>query len=96
MITAISGTFGRWVTVRVMVIQQAVTPDGMQGRVAATLTCAGRGVSPAGSLLAQAYGSRAGVLVPAAGMLLSSLILTVSPLARLGRALPSTPEREVR
>lgn len=37
--------------VTVMAVRQAVTPDGMQGRVAATITFVGMGAAPLGSLL---------------------------------------------
>ena len=85
-------TFGQLVNVTVMVIRQAVTPAGLQGRAAATITFAGMGLTPFGSLLggllAQQCGLRTGLLVAAAGMLLSPLLMALSPLARLGRDLP--------
>lgn len=87
------GTGGQLVNVTVMAVRQAVTPDGMQGRVAATITWAGMGMTPLGSLLggflAQGWGLRTGLLVTAAGMLLSPVLITLSPLARLGRTLPA-------
>jgi len=80
------------VNVTVMAVRQAVTPDGMQGRVAATITFAGMGTTPLGSLLggflAQQWGLRAALAVTAAGMLLSPVLMALSPLARLGRELP--------
>jgi len=86
------GTFGQLVNVTVMAIRQAVTPDGMQGRVAATITFAGMGMTPLGSLLggflAEEWGLRTALLVTAAGMLLSPVLMGLSPLARLGRELP--------
>ncbi|HTJ35693.1 MAG TPA: MFS transporter [Dactylosporangium sp.] len=45
------GTFGQLVNVTVMAVRQAVTPDWMQGRAAATITFVGMGLSPLGSLL---------------------------------------------
>jgi MFS family permease len=91
-INLVFGTFGQLVNVTVMVIRQSVTPAGMQGRVAATITFAGMGLTPAGSLtgglLAGEWGLRTGLLVSAAGMLLSPLLMALSPLARLGRDLP--------
>ena len=85
------GTFGQLVNVTVMAVRQAVTPDGMQGRVAATITFVGMGLTPLGSLLggflAQEWGLRTSLLVSAAGMLLSPLLMALSPLARLGRTL---------
>ncbi len=64
----------------------------MRGRVAATVNFVGMGMAPLGSLLggflAQGWGTRAGLLVAAAGMLLSPALMALSPLARLGRTLP--------
>lgn len=86
------GAAGQLVNVTVMAVRQAVTPDGMQGRVAATVNFVGTGMAPLGSLLggflAQGWGTRAGLLVAAAGMLLSPALMVLSPLARLGRTLP--------
>ncbi|MFI5881257.1 MFS transporter [Streptomyces sp. NPDC051554] len=82
------GIAGQLVNVTVMAVRQAVTPHGLQGRVAATITFAGMGLTPLGSLfggfLAQEWGLRTGLLVTAAGMLLSPVVLALSPLARLG------------
>ena len=87
------GTGSQLVNVTVMAVRQAVTPDGMQGRAAATITFVGMGLTPLGSLLggflAQEWGPRTGLLVTAAGMLLSPVIIALSPLARLGRVLPT-------
>ncbi|MFF3909614.1 MFS transporter [Streptomyces sp. NPDC001848] len=87
------GSGGQLVNVTVMAVRQAVTPDGMQGRVAATITFVGMGLTPLGSLvggfLAEAWGLRAGLLVTAAGMMLSPVVMAFSPLARLGRELPA-------
>ncbi|MFG2624097.1 MFS transporter [Streptomyces sp. NPDC048473] len=87
------GTFGQLVNVTVMAVRQAVTPDGMQGRAAATITFAGMGLTPLGSLLggalAQEWELRTSLLVTAAGMMLSPVLIALSPLARLGRALPA-------
>ncbi|MET9454211.1 MFS transporter [Streptomyces canus] len=88
------GTGGQLVNVMVMAVRQAATPDGMQGRAAATITFVGMGMTPLGSLLggflAQEWGLRASLLVTAAGMLLSPVVLVLSPLARLGRTLPAS------
>ncbi|MEU3788581.1 MFS transporter [Streptomyces fructofermentans] len=87
------GAGGQLVSVTVMAVRQAVTPDGLQGRVAATITFVGMGLTPIGSLLggllAQEWGLRAGLLVAALGMLLSPVVMALSPLARLGRTLPA-------
>ncbi|MES4901011.1 MFS transporter [Streptomyces sp. NPDC000395] len=94
---AVSFLFGlgcQLVNVTVMAVRQAVTPAGMQGRTAATITFVGMGLSPLGSLtggcLAEDWGLRTGLLVTAAGMMLSPVIMTLSPLARLGRKLPAS------
>ncbi|GAA3342540.1 MFS transporter [Amorphoplanes nipponensis] len=91
-INFVFAAFGQLVNVTVMVIRQAVTPAGMQGRAAATITFAGMGLMPFGSVLggvlAQGWGLRAALLVTAAGMMLSPLLMAFSPLARLGRDLP--------
>ncbi|WP_416981366.1 MFS transporter [Streptomyces sp. T028] len=90
------GLGGQLVNVTVMAVRQAVTPDGMQGRAAATITFVGMGMTPLGSLaggfLAQEWGLRAGLLVTAAGMLLSPVVMVLSPLARLGRELPASSD----
>ncbi|MFI7288782.1 MFS transporter [Streptomyces anulatus] len=87
------GAFSQLVNVTVMSVRQAVTPDGMQGRAAATITFVGMGFTPLGSLLggllAQEWGLRTGLLVTVAGMMLSPVLMAASPLARLGRVLPS-------
>ena len=86
------GALGQLVDVTVMGVRQAITPDRMQGRAAATITFAGMGLTPLGSLLGgflgQQYGLRAGLLATAAGLLLSPALIVLSPLARLGRTLP--------
>ncbi|HEV7706755.1 MAG TPA: MFS transporter [Asanoa sp.] len=85
------GAFGQLVNVTVMVVRQALTPNEMQGRVAATITFAGMGMAPLGSLLGGAlatqWGLRTSLAVTAAGMLLSPLLMALSPLARLGKEL---------
>ncbi len=87
------GTGGQLVNVMVMAVRQTATPDGMQGRAAATITFVGMGMTPLGSLLggflAQEWGLRTSLLVTAAGMLLSPVVMALSPLARLGRTLPA-------
>ncbi|GGM14190.1 MFS transporter [Streptomyces fumigatiscleroticus] len=88
------GTAGQLVNVTVMAVRQAVTPDGMQGRAAATITFVGMGTAPLGSLLggflAMEWGLRTSLLVTAAGMMVSPVVMASSPLARLGRALPAS------
>ncbi|MFI1418194.1 MFS transporter [Streptomyces sp. NPDC020731] len=87
------GLGGQLVNVTVMAVRQAVTPDSMQGRTAATITFVGMGLTPLGSLaggfLAQEWGLRTSLLATAAGMTLSPVVMAFSPLARLGRKLPA-------
>ncbi|MGW4044488.1 MFS transporter [Streptomyces sp. NPDC004721] len=93
------GTFSQLVNVTVMAVRQTLTPNGMQGRAAATINFVGMGLTPLGSLLggflAEVWGTRTSLLVTAAGMLLSPALMALSPLARLGRTLPVTPEAPV-
>jgi MFS family permease len=92
-INLVFGAFGQLVNVAIMAVRQAVTPDTMQGRVTATITFAGMGLTPFGSLLggllAEHAGIRTALLVTAAGMMLSPVLMALSPLARLGPTLPS-------
>lgn len=96
-VNVVFGLGGQLVNVTVMAVRQAVTPHGMQGRAAATITFAGMGLTPLGSLLggilAAAWGPRTALLVTAAGMMLSPMLLALSPLARLGRVLPGPPDQ---
>jgi MFS family permease len=93
-VNVVFGTFGQLVDVTVMAVRQALTPDRMQGRAAATITFAGMGLTPLGSLLGgvlgQECGLRTGLLVAATGMMLSPVLMALSPLTRLGRALPAS------
>lgn len=90
------GTGSQLVNVTVMAVRQAVTPDGMQGRTAATITFVGMGLTPLGSLLggflAGEWGLRTSLVVTATGMMLSPVLMALSPLARLGRALPASQD----
>jgi MFS family permease len=92
-INLVFGAFGQLVDVTIMAVRQAVTLDSLQGRVAATITFAGMGLTPIGSLaggvLAEHWGIRTALLVTAAGMLVSPALLALSPVARLGRTLPA-------
>ncbi|MEV4705726.1 MFS transporter [Actinoplanes sp. NPDC049316] len=92
-INLVFGALGQLVNVTIMAVRQALTPVALQGRVAATITFAGMGLAPLGSLtgglLAAHAGLRTALLVSAAGMLLSPVLMASSPLARLGRTLPS-------
>ncbi|MGW0168782.1 MFS transporter [Streptomyces sp. NPDC003343] len=95
MVNFVFGTFSQLVNVTVMAVRQTVTPDRMQGRAAATINFVGMGLTPLGSLLggllAEAWGTRTSLLVTALGMLVSPALMTLSPLARLGRTLPAPP-----
>jgi len=92
-INIVFGAAGQLVNVTVMAVRQAVTPDGLQGRTAATITFVGMGMAPPGSLLggflAMEWGVRTSLLVTAAGMMVSPVVMVSSPLARLGRTLPA-------
>lgn len=54
------------------------------------------GLTPLGSLLggllAEEWGLRTSLLVTAAAIMLSPVVVAVSPLARLGRALPASKD----
>jgi predicted MFS family arabinose efflux permease len=92
-INLVFGTFGQLVDVTVMAVRQAATPDEMQGRVSATITFAGMGLTPLGSLLGgflgQEWGLRTSLVITTAGMVLSPILMALSPLGRLGRSLPA-------
>ncbi|WP_433390425.1 MFS transporter [Micromonospora sp. KLBMP9576] len=85
------GACGQLVNVTIMAVRQAATPDFMQGRVAATITFAGMGLTPLGALtgglLAGHWSIRTALIIAAAGMMLSPLSMVLSPLGRLGRTL---------
>lgn len=89
------GACGQLVNVMLMAVRQAVTPVRLQGRVVATINMIGMGLTPVGSLaggyLASGWGPRAALLLTAAGMVASPVIMVMSPLARLGKTLPVTP-----
>jgi MFS family permease len=85
------GVFSQTVDVAVMAIRQAVTPEPLQGRVVATINFLGMGLTPVGALLggtaAGLLGTRPALIIATAGIFLSPLTLSLSPLARLGRSL---------
>nr|WP_030679829.1 MFS transporter [Streptomyces rimosus] len=89
------GAFSQLVNVTMMSVRQAVTPVPVQGRVVATVNCVGMGLAPLGSLLggrlADQWGLRTALLVTVAGLSLSPLCMALSPLARLGKSLVSSP-----
>ncbi|MCT9933032.1 MFS transporter [Planotetraspora sp. A-T 1434] len=88
------GVFSQLVDVTVVTVRQAITPVPIQARVVATINFAGMGLTPLGSLLggylAGALGLRRSLLLTAVMLALSPLFMALSPLARLGRDLPST------
>ncbi|MEU7663384.1 MFS transporter [Streptomyces lincolnensis] len=90
------GCGGQLVNVTIMAVRQTVTPATMQGRTAATITFVGMGTTPLGSLLggylAQEWGLRTSLLTTAAAMLLSPALMSLSPLARMDRDLPPSPD----
>jgi predicted MFS family arabinose efflux permease len=94
------GICAQLVNVAVMAVRQAITPTEMQGRVAATLHFTGMGLAPIGSLLgglsASQLGLRPTLVLTACGLLLSPLCLLLSPLARLGKTLPTPNPRRQR
>ncbi len=96
-INLVFGALGQLVNVTLLAVRQAVTPAPLQGRVTAAITFAGMGMTPLGSLtggwLAAGWGLRPALAVTAAGMLLSPLLMALSPLARLGRDLPGPGSR---
>ncbi|GAA3013224.1 MFS transporter [Actinokineospora diospyrosa] len=78
-----------------MTVRQAVTPDHLQGRVAATFRAFGLGLSPLGALAAgfaaEPLGMRATIAVCAVGMLIPLVFQFLSPLVRL-REVPETAQ----
>jgi predicted MFS family arabinose efflux permease len=87
------GVFSQTVDVTVMAVRQAITPIRIQGRVVATINFAGMGLTPLGSLLggylAGRWGLRTSLLLTAVALSLSPLFMAFSPLARLGKILPT-------
>lgn len=78
--------------VSMVTLRQAVTPQDMQGRVAATHRAVGLGLAPLGALIAgllgSAIGLRATLLAAAIGVMIPVLVLLASPVPTL-RELPS-------
>jgi MFS family permease len=87
------GVFSQTVDVAIVAIRQAVAPPAIQGRVVATITFLGLGLTPLGALLggfaAGLVGIRLSMTFAIAGLFLSPLSLSLSPLRRLGRRVPS-------
>ncbi|MEU5445346.1 MULTISPECIES: MFS transporter [Streptomyces] len=85
-------SFGVANTVAVMTIRQSITPDHLQGRVAATNRFVAMGVAPLGALLGGILGSTVGlrgtVLITTVGLCLALIPLGASSLARIRHDLP--------
>jgi predicted MFS family arabinose efflux permease len=81
--------------VSMITLRQAVTPQDMQGRVAATHRAVGLGLAPAGALaaglLGDAIGLRATLLAAAIGVVVPVFILLASPIPAL-RTMPEAQE----
>lgn len=91
-VNLVVGACGQLVDVQTTTIRQAVTPVPLQGRVISTLNLFGIGLSPLGSLaggwLADLTSTRTALFAAAVAMIISPLVITFSPLARVGRDLP--------
>ena len=91
------GVFAQTVDITTMTIRQAITPAEMQGRIAATIHFSAIGLAPIGCLLGGVLASqlplRTSLFLAAAGMLLSPLCFALSPLARVGKTLPTPGDR---
>ncbi|WP_419998665.1 MFS transporter [Streptomyces boninensis] len=87
------GVASQLVDISVTAVRQAITPIALQGRVVATINVVGMGLTPLGSLLGGAlaaqFGLRTGMTLTAVALALSPLFMALSPLARLGRELPT-------
>ncbi|MFF2040092.1 MFS transporter [Kitasatospora sp. NPDC058170] len=93
LVNLLFAAFGTANNVAMLTIRQSITPDGLQGRVAATNRFVAMGVAPLGALLGgwlgASLGLRGTVLVTALGLCLALVPLGLSSLAWLGRELPS-------
>ncbi len=91
-IVFVSTSFGVAINVTMQTIRQSITPDSLQGRVAATSRFAAFGIAPLGALLGGALGALLGlrltVLVTTLGMCLVLVPLSMSSLIRLRNKLP--------
>lgn len=91
-IVFVSTSFGVAINVTMQTIRQSITPDSLQGRVAATNRFVAFGITPLGALLGGAVGSLLGlrltVLTTTLGMCLVLVPLSMSSLIRLRDELP--------
>ncbi|GAA3846472.1 MFS transporter [Saccharothrix violaceirubra] len=87
------GMFGTANNVAMLTIRQAVTPDTLLGRVAASVRFFAQGASPLGALLggflATALPLRTAVGLSSTLLMLGFVVLALSPLTRIGRELPT-------
>lgn len=90
-VNAVVGACGQLVDVQTTTIRQAVTPVPLQGRVISTLNLFGIGLAPVGSLaggwLADLTSTRTALLAAGVAMIISPLVIILSPLGRVGRDL---------
>lgn len=90
-INLLIGALSQLVSLIDIAVRQRVTPAALLGRVAATISFAGMGMTPlgalAGGLLTGATGARTALWCAAVVMPLSTLALILSPLRRIGRTL---------
>lgn len=93
LINFLFASFGVANNVTILSIRQTLTPDTLQGRVAATNRFVAMGIAPIGALaggfLGGAIGLRATVLVTAIGLSTALVPLALSSLARIKFQLPS-------
>ncbi|WP_217552332.1 MFS transporter [Streptomyces sp. GbtcB6] len=93
LINFLFASFGVANNVTVLSIRQTLTPDSLQGRVAATNRFVAMGIAPVGALLGGflggAVGLRATVLITAIGLSSALLPLGLSSLARIRYDLPA-------
>ncbi|MDF6045871.1 MFS transporter [Streptomyces sp. JH14] len=86
-------SFGTANNITMLTIRQVITPDNLQGRVAATNRFVAMGVAPIGALIGGALGATLGlrstVLVTTIGLCLALVPLALSSLARIKHELPA-------
>ncbi|WP_327351859.1 MFS transporter [Streptomyces sp. NBC_01304] len=93
LINFLFASFGVANNVTILSIRQTLTPDSLQGRVAATNRFVAMGIAPLGALIGGFLGAAAGlrstVLITAIGLCLALIPLGASSLARLKHELPA-------
>jgi Na+/melibiose symporter-like transporter len=91
-INVLFGVCGLSHAILMRTIRQVMTPDAMQGRVAATNRFVAQGATPVGALLGGLLGGvfdlRTAVLITTVGMASVVMILAISSLPRIGKELP--------